>query len=114
VRSAIDVSCFHFVEIFEHLRRLSMPFFSLSDALRATPQLSKRRNPFKEVFGRRLFCEFALAADKAPCFWPRGFACGKASRKDAKPRRSEEEGEMTGMQTKETEETGRRRLWGRP
>jgi hypothetical protein len=58
VRSAIDVSCFHFVEIFEHLRRFSMPDFSARDALRATPQLSKTRNPFKEVFGRRLFCEF--------------------------------------------------------
>ena len=53
VRSAIDVSCFHFVEIFEHLRRLSMPVFSLLVVLCATPQLSKSRNPFKEVFGRR-------------------------------------------------------------
>ena len=53
VRSAIDVSCFHFSEIFEHLRRFFMPDFSRYVALRATPQLSKSRNPFKEVFGRR-------------------------------------------------------------
>jgi hypothetical protein len=41
VRSAIDVSCFHFLELFEHLRRFSIAVFSPLNALRATPQLSK-------------------------------------------------------------------------
>jgi hypothetical protein len=91
VRSAIAVSCFHFSKIFEHLRRFSMPDFSPFEALRATPQLSKSRNPFKEVFGRRLFFEITTISHKSPCFWPCNFDRKNASRKDAKPRRRGEE-----------------------
>jgi hypothetical protein len=87
VRSAIDVSCFRFLEIFEHLRRFSIAVFSPLVVLRATPQLSKRRNPFKEVFGRRLFCEIASIADESPCFWPRAFDAEQAARKAAKTQR---------------------------
>jgi hypothetical protein len=111
VRSAIDVSCFHFSKIFEHLRRFSMPVFSPFVARRATPQVSKTRNPFKEVFGRRLFCEIASIADGSPCFWPRDFDARQVSRKAAKTqsrrrrRKTGDDGdeqEMVGMQTKET------------
>jgi hypothetical protein len=101
VRSAIDVSCFRFVQIFEHLRRFSIAVFSLFDALRATPQLSKSRNPFKEVFGRRLFCEIAPIGENSPCYWPRALDAGSRAqrRQDAKTqrRRAAEEREMMGM-----------------
>ena len=121
VRSAIDVTCFHFFQNFEHLRRFSMPVFSTVEALRATPQLSKYKNPFKEVFGRRLFCEIASIAQKIALLLAARFRLPRslAQRRQAAETQSRmrgrwgEEEEILGMPTKETGETGRRRLGGR-